>query len=649
MSQAESNLSSPSQCSTGQESLDNRTEEQRKSNSIGIPSSARLRMLIKASAEDFLEAQAQGTTSLYGQLHDPESGKGYAGEFARWCKAKPNTIFNGVPTTKDKEVYDIVRASDPIVYEYFKHHFLKRKQYNRRTKAYTTNRQHSASAIDNCLKALKKMYKYQAKMWEAGPKNFEEIVGMEPNHDGSIKKLKNVYLRASVAERRKKHYPRGFGSLAMEGYTDEQNQQLCDFGLTNKSLQSNDFTNMTTASIRSVHTHHVLATNLVLRFDDRQPLQWAQFCMQEPPDRMTERGNQLLTCVLEKRKMNQYGDHETVSSLRHLTNPLRCTWFALTYELFSQIHIDGKPFNLEDFVPEPNLDENGIHDGTYYHKWYDRYVFTGNTKCSRGKSSQPDAYKECQYATVLKYFKNVYNQVTPPIVTYHKLHLQRGDSVRKAEKEGVDTHQIGSHGGWNLRDALYQHYLTGVPMDMIRHLAGYPPKLPSDKPVPLIRRSVVRPPESLVKKVFPFIDEMQTYREASPDKFPASECGALEGFLRFTKEAAAYFLQDCAVMYEDMSGHIIFSTPALSCLEFFNFRDQLLSEMDSLVEETLDSYNNKDSSECLKIMKKLYLLACAWGGRFMQCKVDDQDLQEIIEGLKKPLLKTSRKRKGKYL
>ena len=604
-------------------------EEARAANANGVPSEERKKALLLIAVDSFVGGISQGTKNLYGDIKDPLTGTGYAGEFAKWCRASSNQVFNGVKTSPQKEVYLVPLPCETVVLEYFRDHFLKRKQYDRKTRSYIIDKPHSGSSIDNCLKALKKMYDYQAKLYPGGPTAYAKDRGRRPNDGGTIKTLRNAYLRSAREARKRNYSPRGLGTLVMEGYTDDQNRQVCEFGLSNDSLCTHNLTRMPHAKARQVHTHHVVASNFCLRFDDRKHIQWSQFCLEEPPDRMKEEGKiKLLTCVLEDRKTNQYGNHEKVSSLRHREDPLKCTFFALGLELYSQVQLDGLPFPMDDFIPRRQEGSTN-----FVHRWYDRYLFHGHTKATRGRTPQPDPFQPCSYPGVLKAFNQVYEQVSPPITTYHKLHLQRGRTVREAEKGGVETHQIGSHGGWNLRSALHQHYLTGAPMEMIRFLAGYDPKLtPGDK-IPCIRRGLCDPPTRLRDKVFPFVNQLKRLMQLSPQEFDTDGRSTLEGFIALCEMLSVTFLQDCAVLYEDMSQHPIFSTPLLASPEFFSFRDKLLNEMqiyESTPSEDRTLVDGK-SSDCLKVLTKLYALACDWGGRFLGCKVQDKELNEMIQ------------------
>ena len=609
-------------------------------NKRGMPSDSRLQMLMIRSAQDSIDNQAEGTSKLYGNLKDPGSGKGYAREFADWCKARGGTVLNGVLLPEEKEVYGAFIPSEAVAYEFMSEYWLLRKHYRAKTRDYTIDKPHSKSAIDNVIKALIAMYRYQAKAWIGGKEDFKQLVGNPPNHDRTLNALRAAYMRKTQKERLKKHLPRGLGTLAMEGYTEEQNLQLCEFGMTNDSRRKHDFSKMTQLGIRSVHTGHVTAENLVLRWDDRGKTFWSQFCLREAEGRMAKEGLKLTTLVLDKRKNNQFGNYESVSSLRHLDNPLKCTDFALAMELFCQTELEGMPFTMEDFKPIPRM-QDGFHDGTYYHRWYDRYVFVGQTKSRKGQASTPNPYAPATYQSTLNYFTRVYGQIEPPIRSYHKLHLQRGTVARRAEAEDVPTNQIGNQGGWHQDSSLFQHYLTGVPMQMIRFLAGYNPKIFPNESIPKMKRNLVQPDPNLCAKVFPFIAELEVYMKSDPDAFPPGECVTLYGFIECCKYWAKVLLQDCAVMYDEMSEHPIYTHPLFCSPEFFAFRNKLLEAMENQEqskeewESTNQQQQNPSMRRMLEILESMYTMAVDFGGRVSDiCKKNyEEEMEQICQKL----------------
>ena len=632
---------------------DSRVHTDKMLNKFGLPSLKRREALLVQKAEEYIHRTSDSTNELCGDMQDPFSKRGHAKEFADWCRADKNTVFHGVKTNPEKQIYLIPRSPEVIAYEYLKHHFLVRKQFNRTSRDYTVDKPHSLSAVKNVVKALDRLYTHQSNVWPEGAEDFAKIVGRRPSGSLAISTLIYNYGRKAAARNRANHAPRGLGSLCMEGYTDDQKQQMCEFGLTNHSLEHHNFGYLSAANVRAIHTHHVLASNYFLRFDDRHQIEWSQLCCQESDDRTKETGHKLACLVLEKRKNNQSRDKYPVFSHRHLSDPYKCSFFALGLELFGQTHLDGLPFMPTDFKPEPHMGSDGLHDGTYRHPWYDRCIFVGNTKARKGECSTPDPYNHCIYQTVLSHFKKMYQQIDPPLVSYHKLHLERGQTARDAEKAGVGANAIATHGQWKIRDALRECYLTGIPMELIRHLAGFDPMLVNGKPLPKIRRDLLEPPKELRDMVFPFLKPVKeeyeadlARQEADPKyvgEYPKKECGALSGFLELTTLLSKTFLQDCAVLYEDMSNHPIFSTPVLQSRLFQIFRLGLIEKMESYEafasedKVAVESPPDPAAQKCLSLVKKLFKLLTEVS-HFDS--LEDGELQAILLEFDTPLLGT---------
>ena len=561
-------------------------EEEAEEEVMTMPSKERCHLIGRYLAEMAVDTRAKGTRKLYGNLRMPKNSRGYIGGFARWCMAGPNELVDGVLTDPGKEPYAIIATMD-LCKQYIAMNFLRRKLYNQKEKEYNIDKMHSKSGLDNCIKALKGLYDLQASKHPSGLQGFQNEYGCRPNSLNELTMLKLNHSRKLPEERRKKHLPRGKGALVMQGYTKAQNQQLFTFGLTNEwkhrefatAEHARLYRNFGADKMWSTRTQHALVHNYMLRFDDRWKILISQFCVVDAPDVFS--GQKMLGLVMDWRKTVQDGAFEAVYALRHVSNPERCTFFAVMFELFCQVHLTGLGFTVEDFMPVP------LEDGNYYHRWYNRFLFTGNTKCKAGQASVPNAYLHCCYEAVKNGFVKLYQLVTPEIKSYHKLHLQRGVSARMAELAGCDAHQIGNHGGWKRNGVLFNNYLNGVPMDFVKWIAGYSLQ---DVTVdyPDVKRNCVQPAQELVDKMFPFVKEV---RESMKADFEANggryvqwygHDDTLNGFLDLCTFGAVYLLQDLAIMYDRMSLHEVFSLPMLASVEFIEFRDQLMVEMNKL-------------------------------------------------------------------
>jgi hypothetical protein len=88
-------------------------------------------------------------------------------------------------------------------------------------------------------------------------------------------------------------------------------------------------------------------------------------------------------------------------------------------------------------------------------------------------------------------------------------HVTRGSSARMAEFLGADDNQIRRQGRWN-NQAMENCYLTTIPREAVRGLAGFDPKRPSFS----LARSSLMPSDRLLSMVFPWIDDWVSKRDA---------------------------------------------------------------------------------------------------------------------------------------
>ena len=130
-----------------------------------------------------------------------------------------------------------------------------------------------------------------------------------------------------------------------------------------------------------------------------------------------------------------------------------------------------------------------------------------------------------------------------------------------------------NEGSW-LLDALTGSYLEKtLPLECIRVLAGFGPK----KGEHLLKRSLLHPPESLQKKVFPWIEDgMKEVEEMIRTK--GSEHSG-RSFLKTLSFFRVVILQDACFYLENnqYSSHPIFSSNLFQDQEFLEYKRQLLS------------------------------------------------------------------------
>lgn len=525
---------------------------------LSLPSEQRTLQTMRETEEERNNNRKESTQKLY---------ETYTKQFARWCHAGPNEWVDGLKTAPHKLPYEVI-PTQTLAHEFIKDHLSKRPQWNRNTRKYDLDIQVSTSSLRQCAKALAALYDLQRAQYPTGPVDFQNKYGGRPNEYSHLTTTIQTHAKTQSRENRKHHKPRGKGAMKQEGYTSKQNQQLFEFSLTNDSICGN----LNAIQSRIARTHHALAHNNILRFDDRQKILISQFCCCEAPEPME--GALLLVIVLDWRKTNSEGTHEAVHCLRHRSDPARCNFFAFAHELYSQIHFDGAhfEFNVEDF--KPYRDDHG----RIRHPWYDRRFFYGNSRSGKGTRSSPSPNRPTNYNTVNNYVKHMYEQIKPPIKGYHTLHLQRGNVARAADAHELPLHQIVA-AGWKAKTALETHYLTGVPMQFVRWVCGYKAEIKNAEPKDwYVARNVVQPPKELVDEVFPFVAEVEAAMAEDPEGWKDTD-ETLGGFLELCRVAAGYYLQDVAVLQERISQNPIFATTLFNSQMYHDFRHKLLEEM----------------------------------------------------------------------
>ena len=106
--------------------------------------------------------------------------------------------------------------------------------------------------------------------------------------------------------------------------------------------------------------------------------------------------------------------------------------------------------------------------------------------------STSDVCKEISDTTQRKWIHNAY---TPLGLTYSKVtHAGRGSGTKHAELLNIQEDQIRRAAHWNT-DAMHKGYLTTLPREFMRSMAGFDPKHPGRYH---IARSAVTPPSVLL-------------------------------------------------------------------------------------------------------------------------------------------------------
>jgi Centromere DNA-binding protein complex CBF3 subunit, domain 2 len=178
--------------------------------------------------------------------------------------------------------------------------------------------------------------------------------------------------------------------------------------------------------------------------------------------------------------------------------------------------------------------------------------------------------------------KCIGNYMVPLILqwraTMFSIHCQRGVVVWMADGDGVESDQIAQASEWKCQGALYQHYLIGLPTRFLACASVY--KSWKDQDHLRFQLRVKVPPPKLWQKLFPFVKEVA----ANPCSWIGHN-NTLLGFLEVCNFAVQYYVQDLAVMYNEMYPHQVFSTSLFMSHEFFKFWEELLVEMEKQPDE----------------------------------------------------------------
>ena len=123
-------------------------------------------------------------------------------------------------------------------------------------------------------------------------------------------------------------------------------------------------------------------------------------------------------------------------------------------------------------------------------------------------------------------------------------------------------------------------YLTHIPRKFVRATAGFPPSGRGDYFIP---RAQVQPPEALVRKVWPWVDEWIAWFQQNENDV-REEDGQLDGrdegdrndlagkaFLRLLDYLRTVLLQDSVLLQDEAPHHPIFQDPIFSDQEYLDF------------------------------------------------------------------------------
>lgn len=155
-------------------------------------------------------------------------------------------------------------------------------------------------------------------------------------------------------------------------------------------------------------------------------------------------------------------------------------------------------------------------------------------------------------------------------------HVTRGSSARMAEFAGAEDNHIRRQGRWNSQ-AMENCYLTTIPREAVRGLAGFDPK----RPCFCLPRSSLLPPKILLDMVFPWIDEWTAKRESG--LVVPTIC--LDSFLMAMNFLRIVLLQDSVILKERLPNLFIWNNSIFTSPEYQVFQKELKACMEKAINQ----------------------------------------------------------------
>jgi hypothetical protein len=162
------------------------------------------------------------------------------------------------------------------------------------------------------------------------------------------------------------------------------------------------------------------------------------------------------------------------------------------------------------------------------------------------------------------------------IVSKHYIHFGRAVGAVSAELSELDSLSIKQLGNWN-PDTQEDRYSSKLPLKAMRIMGGHE----ENKNLMFLPRAEITPPESLVRQIFPFLEE-----EMKKDNFLKRPTTL--AFLNMLKRLRVVILQDVAVLKNMGRTHKFFEAPVFCSNEFENFRKSV-SEVVASAMDTSDA------------------------------------------------------------
>ena len=176
------------------------------------------------------------------------------------------------------------------------------------------------------------------------------------------------------------------------------------------------------------------------------------------------------------------------------------------------------------------------------------------------KSNPSDLTKSIAQAAHYKSLKKAFDECK--ITTSAITHAGRKSGAKMADLGDAGASDIRRAGRWT-NDSMEGSYLTNLPRRMLRAMATFD----ANGRTFWLARDGVQPSETLLQKVFPWIDQWQ----ARIDQGQGDKSVAADGFLQMLRVLRKTFLQDSVPMMDRHPRLSIWNAPLFQDPEYLAF------------------------------------------------------------------------------
>jgi hypothetical protein len=335
----------------------------------------------------------------------------------------------------------------------------------------------------------------------------------------------------------------------LDGYTEDQFKDLCHALWKAPAINAATATGGSNALRTSCYLRTLidllLGHYLVSRGQDRRVAEISDLHTFEFPDEGPTPCFPLII-TLRGSKTNQHGRLETMGALRN-KDPFICPLSALGFYFLYRWDLTEEPF--------PDFTERS--------RWYNIRLLLSSKSKPKSKTNvanEPLSYN-AQYDWMAKAFTMI--GLNSAKVT----HLPCGVVVRMAELLGVTEEQIARAGRWTY-DQMTGCYLTCLPHEFMRKMAGHPAQKGGFE----IRRAAITPPDTLLKLIWPELDQWK-------GKFGVQGIDdlAADGFCNLLHHLRMVILQDSVALRQAFPDHSIWAHRVFSHKDYAAFATQVES------------------------------------------------------------------------